>query len=555
MAFGLGGLVALSAAGKLPQAYQDYQERQAKLDEAQQDAMAMAALGNLNSIMGGQAGQSNYGGAPQTGAPPGTTGSTPPAPGTSGIQSQPLPPPWTPGRTPPPGSQPFTQPQPLPGPQSSPRDPQGNPMPSPGPQGGGPPQVGPIPNQFQQPWATPQMMAGAGQGSPPASRFMTSVQPPGGMAAASLPGTQAPPMSQPGMQPGMPASLGARGGQPPLPSPQAGAGGQQGDQTGRLSPQQQQYAQQTLGFVPNRPMGVQDLIQQLRQGNPGIPPQILGRALIKAIPLMNAQSQMQMQMSRLQYENERLQEQHRHNLETEKAAGIREQRLGGADPLTPAEIEAYYRGDLTLGNTTSPRGRAALGQIMEVHSDFSQSTALNKRAAETADARLQTTGLSRAAQSALMDQYKQQANLEGFEEMATKNGEALKELVKKVDNTGVPLLNKWVRATEAEITNNPDLAEFNGQLLMYRNEIAKIGTALKGVLTVSAQHEMEEILQSKKVTPESLTRLIDRFAKDAQNRHDAMEHRIQVLTDRFRGKEPAATPAPSSEGWTVKRLD
>jgi hypothetical protein len=63
-----------------------------------------------------------------------------------------------------------------------------------------------------------------------------------------------------------------------------------------------------------------------------------------------------------------------------------------------------------------------------------------------------------------------------FEKTAIRNGQMLKELGDKVDTTGVPVVERWIRSGRKAVQGDEDVAKFHAQMNLYRAEAARILT-------------------------------------------------------------------------------
>ena len=141
-----------------------------------------------------------------------------------------------------------------------------------------------------------------------------------------------------------------------------------------------------------------------------------------------------------------------------------------------------------------------------------------------------------------------------FENTAIRNGKILVELANKVDTTGVPVAERWIRAGRKEIGGDADVAKFNAQMNLYRAEAARILTQpnLTGVLTDTARKEMEEVI-SNSATSKQITEVVSLLERDFGNRKHTLEEQIAAIRTRMRGRvapggggaETPTTPVPT----------
>lgn len=132
-----------------------------------------------------------------------------------------------------------------------------------------------------------------------------------------------------------------------------------------------------------------------------------------------------------------------------------------------------------------------------------------------------------------------------FEQTAVRNGEMLKQLANKVDATGVPVIEKWIRAGR-QATGDPDVAKFNAQLQIYRTEAARILTNpnLSGQLTDSARKEVEHFL-APGASAQQIVGTVDLLKNDFDNRKITLEQQMDLIRDRMnKGYGAGTTPNP-----------
>jgi hypothetical protein len=148
-----------------------------------------------------------------------------------------------------------------------------------------------------------------------------------------------------------------------------------------------------------------------------------------------------------------------------------------------------------------------------------------------------------------------------FEKTAIRNGDVLLGLADKVDATGVPVLEKWIRAGR-QATGDPDVAKFNAQLQVYRTEAAKILTNpnLTGQLTDSARKEVEAFM-GPGASAQQIRGVVTLLKNDFNNRKETLEDQIKAIRSRMKGRmvgaesegvTPSSTPAPG--GWSIRPI-
>lgn len=155
-----------------------------------------------------------------------------------------------------------------------------------------------------------------------------------------------------------------------------------------------------------------------------------------------------------------------------------------------------------------------------------------------------------------------------FEKTAVRNGEILKDLAVKADTTGVPVVERWIRAGRTA-TGDTDVSKFNAQMNLYRAEAARILTQpnLSGVLTDTARKEMEEVMRNS-ASAKQIIEVVDLLKRDFNNRRETLEEQIASIRARMRSRaspggsdaikapdapaaKPATPAAPAAGGWKI----
>ena len=145
---------------------------------------------------------------------------------------------------------------------------------------------------------------------------------------------------------------------------------------------------------------------------------------------------------------------------------------------------------------------------------------------------------------------KQKAAVDVFENTAKRNGEVLIALADKVDQTGVPVIERWERAGRRNIEGDADVNNFNAQVRLYANEVAKVITNpnLTGVLTDTARREAESFVGGD-ISAQMVRRLIPLLNGDMDRRQQSMADEIQVVKGLLGGspqQQGAQAPANAS---------
>lgn len=162
----------------------------------------------------------------------------------------------------------------------------------------------------------------------------------------------------------------------------------------------------------------------------------------------------------------------------------------------------------------------------------------------------------RADSNSLNKLTQQYDAITSFENTALQNGKALVELAKKVDSTGVPVMERWIRSGRQNIEGDPDVSEFNAQIQLFGNEAAKILTnpSMSGVVTNEARREIQEFLPQK-ASAKQIERVVGRLEKDFEIRKKSTEQQMDTIRSRMQSgyakpkdDKPAPATAPSGAG-------
>jgi hypothetical protein len=173
----------------------------------------------------------------------------------------------------------------------------------------------------------------------------------------------------------------------------------------------------------------------------------------------------------------------------------------------------------------------------------------------------------RAESQTLTQLTKQQAAIDSFERTAAANGEVLVNLVDKVDSTGVPVLERWIRGGRQALAGDTDVTNFNTQLGVFVPEVAKIlsNPNLTGILSDQARKDTEALV-SKNFTADQIKSTIPLLEQDFGRRSKSVADEIKMTKDNIRslGKgdgeggddkkpsdhPPIPTGVPSDAQWS-----
>ena len=278
--------------------------------------------------------------------------------------------------------------------------------------------------------------------------------------------------------------------------------------------------------------------------------------------MQNAQMMHEYRMGRLTSEIDRAAETARHNKAMEGLSGQKiEVNQTSKTPLTPEAtrdlaIQSLYDPNATMGHRRDP---TAMANIANARIQVMKETGVTSEDVVSGRAGFKADAVSLNKMTPMYDA------IVSFENTAIRNGKILKDLAAKADATGVPAIERWIRAGRVA-TGDPDVAKLNAQMNLYRAEAARILTQpnLSGVLTDTARQEMEGVLRNQ-ASATQVREVVDLLERDFGNRKKTLEEQIGAIRTRMRGRvapggEPAAaTPAPAApqqpaaSGWSVVR--
>lgn len=217
--------------------------------------------------------------------------------------------------------------------------------------------------------------------------------------------------------------------------------------------------------------------------------------------------------------------------------------------LTPEALDLrawqYLSGD-PRAMTNLGRGAQGVETIAQITNRAAQ---LNLERGGTAQQIGRRTAEYRANQASLAKMTQSYDAIVAFEQTAVRNGEILKALAQKVDATGVPAAERWIRAGRQAIAGDADVAQFMAQMQVYRTEAARILTNpnLTGVLSDTARKEIEEFMKGG-ASAKQIVAVVDLMKRDFGNRKITLEQQISDIRDRLEKNispgEQQARPVP-----------
>lgn len=186
---------------------------------------------------------------------------------------------------------------------------------------------------------------------------------------------------------------------------------------------------------------------------------------------------------------------------------------------------------------------------------ISRVTALNEGEGVSAREGAAVVGDLKADQKSLDKLVPQLDAITAFEKTADQIGGKLVSIAKKVDSTGVPVLERWIRAGRKAVKGDPDVTEFNSRLLTYTSETARIlnNPNLTGPTTDSARHETQEVMPAAS-SFEQIERGVNVMREESGWRKQNLSDQIgEVKRRRLQGAKKAGDDYPTvSKGDQAK---
>ena len=150
---------------------------------------------------------------------------------------------------------------------------------------------------------------------------------------------------------------------------------------------------------------------------------------------------------------------------------------------------------------------------------------------------------NKANTSALTQLTKQETAVGAFEKTFVKNVKIVDRLSKQTDNTGVPLLQKWINEGKRGGSGDPKLASLAVAIKAVQNEYGKIVSGSMGntAVAVSEIKRMEKLLNDAQ-TPQDVQAALNTMREETNNRMEGFKEQKAELLGSMRGStnKPAA---------------
>lgn len=171
--------------------------------------------------------------------------------------------------------------------------------------------------------------------------------------------------------------------------------------------------------------------------------------------------------------------------------------------------------------------------------------------------RIKMLAESTADKTVLTAMTKSREMQSAFIDTANQIGDSLETLAQKVDKTGIPVAERWIRAGKSALAGDPDVTKFNTQMITWRSEVARVimsNPNLAGQLTDHARREVEAAL-SDGATYQQVKAANEIVRQEFGFRIKAMDEGIKNIKKRLSVETGAAsTEAPSGGGSGVSGM-
>jgi hypothetical protein len=214
----------------------------------------------------------------------------------------------------------------------------------------------------------------------------------------------------------------------------------------------------------------------------------------------------------------------------------------GQTRYTPEAIDMLAQAALKDKNTLSGIGRGVQGarDLAAINNRMAELLAQQKGGPDIAAQRAEY----RANSNSLNKMVMQYDAITSFEKNALANGKQLVDLAERVDATGMPVLERWIRGGRRSVAGDPDVSAFNTQMVLFRAEAARILTNpnLTGALTVHAQQEAESFVNGND-SAEQIGRVVSLLETDFGRREQFLVEQMNTIRDRMSKSAGAGAPA------------
>jgi len=283
-------------------------------------------------------------------------------------------------------------------------------------------------------------------------------------------------------------------------------------------------------------------LQRLQQmyssgGSQGLRAEAQKQALTASEKMQEAHRQAQLNMTR---EGHEIQMRGQDLAHQDRQANL----TGSAEALTP-EAESMIAARYTTDGSLPSLGQGKAGTELRTKVLNKAGALATKTGLTGEELRIAQMG-NKANLTALSKLQSQQTMVGAFERNFNMNADLALEQSKKVDNTGVPLANKWINVGKRAVTGDPELAKYDAVVKATVNEYAKIVSGSMGN-TVLAEAEIKKVedLLSSAQTPEQVEAVVKMMKLETQNRMKGFEDEKAVLVKSMKIPQAGAAKPPA----------
>lgn len=225
---------------------------------------------------------------------------------------------------------------------------------------------------------------------------------------------------------------------------------------------------------------------------------------------------------------------------------------GGLSEEARVNAAARYNMDGTLPPSV---GRGAQGAI-EIKQILNEAAHQAAARGDTPEAQRIAQLANKAGAAALTVVTKQEGVVGAAEKNFTANANMVTQLAAKVDNTGVPLLNKWINAGKRSVTGDPNISALDANIKATVNEYAKIvGGGTGGGATAQGEVAKIEGLLSAAQTPQQIEAVLNVMRQETANRMKSFKDQRDEITGRMVPVKATAPPAALPGGIKPEDID
>jgi hypothetical protein len=228
--------------------------------------------------------------------------------------------------------------------------------------------------------------------------------------------------------------------------------------------------------------------------------------------------------------------------------------ISNADERRAQDIANYKAPPISMYSRSGKLNQEAL-QVMNRAHEINPSYDEKKYSVQkTTETRRSTANIS-SLTSALSKMQQQKAAVDSFSKTALGNFNTVIALSKKIDTTGVPMLEKWIRAGKKS-AGDSDMQAFEFQWNIATAELARAlrQPNLTGVLTNEQLEGIEKAIPLASNTA-SLQKIYDLANADVQRRKMATEAEVTRLNNEIQGAARGEAPKKSYQDMSDDELN